>query len=101
MGWLHCDPDAMFKVQPYSGPAVWAKLPPSLQVCSRGPLLAQRCRVLRTSLQSPHRVHDAQLCVLRATGCESSYTKQVMVVAISSLVLVSLRVQQTLDSVLL
>ena len=32
MGWLHCDPDHMFKLQPYSGPAVWAKMPPSLQV---------------------------------------------------------------------
>ena len=37
MGWLHCDPDPMFKVQPYTGPAVWSKLPPSLQVRTLAP----------------------------------------------------------------
>ncbi len=49
MGWLHCDPDAMFKVQPYSGPAVWAKLPPSLQVCTFRLLLTQQQCVSRLS----------------------------------------------------
>ena len=32
MGWLRCDPDDMFKMHAYSGPAVWDKLPPVMQV---------------------------------------------------------------------
>ena len=34
MGWLRCDPDDMFKMHAYSGPAVWDQLPPVLQVCA-------------------------------------------------------------------